>query len=279
MGMRKLQKSLRLCRNTEENIQMSGRVYYDLRSLRLTCYVPCAFVIFLFAHEGRDDCREHVRSKMHANFVKKLAIFQPLILTIHESHDNTGEGIFKVLDGELRKREIPWENCEGFSCDNASTMTGVSKAVISFLSKVNENIHVQGCACHLVHLAAQKGCGGLENVNVEHRSQSEYFSFSNRDRIDEIWFEVSKITGSSGMIKYPSLTKLMITVLIPHSNSPPERIFSLKKYCYQATFTKHQLPDAKRATGLYNLSSASTSTQGSSIDTDLTEESVDNENL
>ncbi|KAJ8885319.1 hypothetical protein PR048_011516 [Dryococelus australis] len=33
-----------------------------------------------------------------------------VIIPIQESHDNTGEGIFKVLDGELRKREISWEN-------------------------------------------------------------------------------------------------------------------------------------------------------------------------
>ncbi|KAJ8892447.1 hypothetical protein PR048_005027 [Dryococelus australis] len=101
------------------------------------------------------------------------------------------------------------------------------------------------------------------------RFQFESFSFSNSDRINEIWFEISKITDSSGMKMYPSLSKLMMTViLIPHSNSPTERIFSLfraimntellsallvhkmqliskNKYCHQATFTKQQLRDAK----------------------------------
>ncbi|KAJ8898055.1 hypothetical protein PR048_003415 [Dryococelus australis] len=57
------------------------------------------------------------------------------------------------------------------------------------------------------------------------------------------------------------------------------QLISKKKYCHQATFTKQQLRDAKRATRLYNLSSASTSTQGSSSDTALTKEAVDNENL
>ncbi|KAJ8896376.1 hypothetical protein PR048_001720 [Dryococelus australis] len=66
-------------------------------------------------------------------------------------------------------------NCVGFSCDNASTISGVSKGVISFLSKANDNVHVQGCACHLVHLAAQKGCGGLENVNVQQFLINIYF--------------------------------------------------------------------------------------------------------
>ncbi|KAJ8883547.1 hypothetical protein PR048_015391 [Dryococelus australis] len=136
------------------------------------------------------------------------------------------------------------------------------------------------------------------------------FSFSNSDRIDEKWFEISKITDSSGIKKYSPLSKLMMTVLlIPHSNSPTKRIFSLvkknktefranmntellsallvhkmlliskKKYCHQATFTKQQLRDAKQATRLYNLSSASTSTQSSSTDTALTDKAVYNENL
>ncbi|KAJ8887772.1 hypothetical protein PR048_013990 [Dryococelus australis] len=42
-------------------------------------------------------------------------------------------------------------------------MIGVSKGVSLFLSKLYQKLHLQGSACHLVHIAAQKGCSGREN--------------------------------------------------------------------------------------------------------------------
>lgn len=129
-----------------------------------------------------------------------------VILTIQESHDNTGEGIFKLLDCELKKRDIPWENCVGFSCDNASTMTGVTKGVSSFMSKVNENIHVQGCACHLVHLAAQKGCGGLKNINVEQFLIDIYYYLQKSSKRKHILKMCQKVFGEKPhkILKYVS---------------------------------------------------------------------------
>ncbi|KAJ8887806.1 hypothetical protein PR048_014024 [Dryococelus australis] len=47
--------------------------------------------------------------------------------------DNTGEGIF---DGRLKKRNIQWENCVGFSCDNAS-ISYIMQGLVHFFLKIN----------------------------------------------------------------------------------------------------------------------------------------------
>lgn len=90
-----------------------------------------------------------------------------MLLSVKESTVNTGEGIFNLLDSELREKNIPWKNCIAFSCDNASTMTGCIKGVVSFIKKEQPLLHVQGCACHLIHIAAQKGVNSFQNFDTE----------------------------------------------------------------------------------------------------------------
>ena len=48
---------------------------------------------------------------------------------------STGENIFNTIDKEFEDRKIPWKNCLGFACDNASVMTGVHAGVASFVMK------------------------------------------------------------------------------------------------------------------------------------------------
>ena len=56
----------------------------------------------------------------------------------------------------LKKNNVPWENCVAFCSDNASVMLGEHKGVSAFLKKENPNMIIHGCACHLIHLAAQR---------------------------------------------------------------------------------------------------------------------------
>ncbi|KAJ8868818.1 hypothetical protein PR048_030359 [Dryococelus australis] len=99
---------------------------------------------FSLATDGSNDIND---TKLYpivvSYFDMEIGHIATTILTVQESHNNT-EGIFKILDGELKKRNIQWENCVLFY-------------------NLNPKIHVQGCACHLVHLAARKGSNGLEN--------------------------------------------------------------------------------------------------------------------
>ena len=76
----------------------------------------------------------------------------------------TGENIFDLVNRELEIRNIPWENCLAFACDNAYVMTGERKGVYSFVKKKQENIHLARCCLHLVHLSAKKGAACLPPV-------------------------------------------------------------------------------------------------------------------
>lgn len=162
---------------------------------------------FSLATDGSNDINDTKLYPIVVSFFDtEIGEIVTTILTVQESRDNTGEGIFKILDGELQKRKIPWENCVGFSCDNASTMTGVFKGVSSFLHKVNPKIHVQGCACHLVHLAAQKGCNGLENVSVEQFLIDMYYYLQKSSKRQNILKLCQKVFGEKPhkILKYVS---------------------------------------------------------------------------
>lgn len=78
------------------------------------------------------------------------------------SGDATGENMFSLLDSELRKFSIPWENCVAFGADNASVMSGRFKSVIKYIKEKNPSIIFNGCACHLIHLAAQHSSKELD---------------------------------------------------------------------------------------------------------------------
>lgn len=98
-------------------------------------------------------------------------------------------------------------------------------------------------------------------------------------RIDAAWGEIGKLTDASGCKKYLALSKLMLAILIiPHSNAPTERIFSIVRknqtefrprlstkslsallvektktltsgeLCYKRTFSDKLLNAAKKAT-------------------------------
>uniref|UniRef100_A0A9J8C603 DUF4371 domain-containing protein n=1 Tax=Cyprinus carpio carpio TaxID=630221 RepID=A0A9J8C603_CYPCA len=84
-----------------------------------------------------------------------------VLLKIVECRESTGEGIYNLIDQELNKRKIPWGNCVSFSADNASVMQGLRKGVAAFIKSQNPHIYMVGCACHLMHLAAEKASRSL----------------------------------------------------------------------------------------------------------------------
>lgn len=88
------------------------------------------------------------------------------LLSLKECTDNTGQGIFSMLNQEIEDKGLSWKNCVSFGCDNASTMLGHLNGVASHIKKVNPNLYVQGCLCHLLHLCAKKAAKQL-NCDVE----------------------------------------------------------------------------------------------------------------
>ena len=85
--------------------------------------------------------------------------------TCNES--STGENIFKLLDNELERCEVPWQNCLSLVCDNANVMTGINKGVISYVRQKAPNVHLAGCICHLLHLAVKKAIKASSKFDVD----------------------------------------------------------------------------------------------------------------
>ncbi|KAK6178212.1 hypothetical protein SNE40_013022 [Patella caerulea] len=126
---------------------------------------------------------------------------------------STGQNIFELMNTELKSCEIPWKNVVSFSTDNAFMMVGALKGVASFILKENLSGFINGCLCHLMHLAASKAANCL-NCDVKSllidiyyyleksskrkqtlKSYQEQFSLPNRKIIKHVatrWLSLGK---------------------------------------------------------------------------------------
>ena len=75
--------------------------------------------------------------------------------------NSTGENIFNALETELQTHGLSWDNCLSFGADNASVMLGNNKGVATKIQEKNPAILIQGCPCHLLHLAAKKATDAI----------------------------------------------------------------------------------------------------------------------
>ena len=57
------------------------------------------------------------------------------------SEASTGENIFKLMDSELTKRNISWQNCMSFGADNANVMQGLNKGLAGYI-KTKKQCHL-----------------------------------------------------------------------------------------------------------------------------------------
>jgi len=64
----------------------------------------------------------------------------------------------------MSHRRIPWNNCIGFGCENASVMVGIHTGVGTHI-KNKIPIHII-CPCHLLHIAAKTATKQL-HVDIE----------------------------------------------------------------------------------------------------------------
>lgn len=74
---------------------------------------------------------------------------------------SAGKNIFLLLDKALKEYSIPWSNVIGYSADNAFVMMGQVSGVAAFIQKSNPDTFINGCLCHRLHLAGEKGAKEL----------------------------------------------------------------------------------------------------------------------
>ena len=80
------------------------------------------------------------------------------------SESATGENIFHLIDETFSSMDAGWNNCLALVCDNCNTMTGKNKGVISFVRGKVPQVHLAGCICHLLNLAAKKATKAFQGV-------------------------------------------------------------------------------------------------------------------
>ena len=75
---------------------------------------------------------------------------------------STAEAIFTIMDSRLVKllgMENPWINCTAVGIDNTSVNIGVRNSLKVRIQARNSSVYFNGCPCHMIHNAAQKGAG------------------------------------------------------------------------------------------------------------------------
>ena len=104
---------------------------------------------------GADEQLYPIVVRYYDDGVKKVISTLLEIATTKEA--STGKNIFTLLDDVMKRSSIPWKNVICFGADNAAVMMGAHNGVAAFVKKVEPNVFVLGCPCHLLHLAAEKG--------------------------------------------------------------------------------------------------------------------------
>nr|XP_015928697.2 uncharacterized protein LOC107455586 [Parasteatoda tepidariorum] len=96
-------------------------------------------------------CFNPVKSEIESNLLTVPAL----------EGDSTGCNIAQLIIKVLKENEVPFNNCLAFGADNAPVMIGAKAGVAGILKNENSSLHVVGCVCHLINLAAEKSAACL----------------------------------------------------------------------------------------------------------------------
>lgn len=101
--------------------------------------------------------------KMNPVAVRLYDIEQSMVVTrfmdMCPSTSATAEAIYNVMDKNLvnlLKCSNPWSLCTSVGVDNTSVNIGVRYSLKTRVLSRNPAIYFSGCACHIIHNAAQK---------------------------------------------------------------------------------------------------------------------------
>ena len=104
----------------------------------------------------------------------------------------------------LIKKNIPWQNCIAFGCDNATVMTGKHKGVAKYVKEKQSDSFIMGCYCHLLHIAAQNAASKLP--------------YSVDELLIDIYYYLNKSTKRQQALKsFQALCGIEMRKMIKHS--------------------------------------------------------------
>jgi hypothetical protein len=95
-------------------------------------------------------------------------------------NDTTGQGLFDVLEEELKKLDLDINNVRGQGYDNGSNMKGKHQGVQSRLLKINPRAFYSACGCHSLNLTLCDMANSCRNAtNFFGIIQRIYTTFAN----------------------------------------------------------------------------------------------------
>ena len=156
----------------------------------------CSSQPFSIATDGSNDSGSESLYPIVVRYFneEKGEILTELLTLASCAERSTGENIFNILNQELTKRNISWDNCLSFGCDNANVMIGLNKGVAGFIHSVNSKVQIQGCPCHLLHIAAKNGSKKL-SADIESILIDIYFYFDKSTKRQQEFISLCKETG------------------------------------------------------------------------------------
>lgn len=113
--------------------------------------------MFNFATDGSND----TNSKLYHMVVSYFDDNEERVVNMLLSNPNlvgrsTGEYIANLLRKEYTSNSLNWEIVISLGVDYENVMIGKTSGVAGRLLKLNPEIIIRGCTCHLLHLAAKK---------------------------------------------------------------------------------------------------------------------------
>lgn len=115
----------------------------------------CKILPFSIATDGSNDKTDKLYPLLVICPGKDGLINCELLSLLELKDKSTGKNIAHIICEELKKHEIPIQNCISLCTDNARSMIGEENGLYGRLLNLIPNLYATGCPCHRLHLSAE----------------------------------------------------------------------------------------------------------------------------
>lgn len=151
--------------------------------------------------------------------------FYDMCITSGE-HAGKAEEIFRVFNAKMVADDMPWAHAVSLSIDNTNSMIGQHNSFASRSKVKNPDIYVNGCPCHLVHIAASNA----------HDESAKRTKISMEELQVDLFYWFDKSTKRKGvLVDYMAFCDQEYAKILKHVST---RWLSLER-CIQRTLEKY----------------------------------------